>query len=92
MQAKNAKRMASEDVLVRDVIDAEFAVVAHQFFPEGEIALRGAVFQRLAGNGLERIQTFLRCGQVWLSDVQVIDFYAPAFGLVGQRSKFTDGG
>ena len=63
----------------------------YQLFPKANIALRRAVFQGFAGNGLKRIKALLGRWQVRLADIQVIYLHALALGGIGQRSQFAYG-
>ena len=82
----------SDDNIFRSEFHAKPLIVVNKLLPQGQIAVRGAVFQRFTRDVLEGIQALLRGGKVRLADVQMIHFHALTLGLVGQGGELADGG
>ena len=66
-------------------------VVSHQRLAQRAVALRRAILQRRAVDGLQHLQRLWRCGQVRLSDIQPIYLYAAVFRSLCQGCQLADG-
>ena len=68
-----------------------FLVIPYQLLAVTPVSGTGAVFQHLAVDVADGIQSHFRRRQVGLSDVQVKHVHTALLGGIGQRSELTDG-
>ena len=80
-----------DDDLVGRELDLVLLVVRHELFAQRAVAVAGAVFEHLAVDVLQGLESHLGGRQVGLSDVQVVDFRTACRGGFGQRHEFADG-
>ena len=79
----------NDDIIGRDV-DIVFRVIVHQFFAIAYITLRGRVLQNLTVYLLQGVKAYLWCGQIRLSNVQVIHLGTSLLGGCSQWCEFPD--
>ena len=78
-----------DDIVGREV-DVVLLVVAHQLLAVALVALRWAVLQHGAVDVAYCVEGCLGCGQVGLTDVEVIHVYSPFLGVVSQGCQLAD--
>ena len=81
----------SDDDVVRVKVDVIFFIVVREFLTITSEPLTGTVLQYFPVEVLEDVQSCLRCWEVRLTDVQMIDVDSPLFGCRGERSQLSDG-
>ena len=81
---------ARDDDFVRREFDLVAVIVADQRLPQRAVALRRAVFQRLAVDVLQHVQRLLRRRQVRLTDVQLVDLDPALLRRIRQRRQLPD--
>ena len=69
---------------------ADRGVIFHHFLTQAQQSFRRTVFERLAFDVFEFVQSYLRRRQIGLTDVQMMNVDTTTFGGVCQRSKFPD--
>ncbi len=79
-----------DDDVVGGDINLKSLVIFGEFLAIREVSCRWRILQNLAVDVLQGIKSYLRCGQVGLANIEVVDFNAALFGSSSQRSQFTD--
>ena len=68
-------------------VDVVFLIIFCKFLSVRLYALRRRILQHSAVDMFQRVQSHLRCGQVRLSYIQMIDLYAAFLRVVGKRCE-----
>jgi len=80
-----------DDDVVGRKADMVFFVVASEFLAIAEQALAGTIFEHGALETMQGMERIRGRGDVGLTDVEMIYFYAPSLCLYSQGSKFANG-
>ena len=78
------------DDIIHVHMNIEFGVITHQFLPETADTLTGRILHYGPVHMTHRLQGYLWCRQIRLSDIQMINLDSPLFSLIGQRYKFSN--